>query len=169
MVTIVLSHFEPIFPQQVERPRAGLRHLLEGSLTRQSKEQLHPVCHGWSAPGLNGLYSKTQHGVFSLHTTIQAKTLWLLNTAPALFTQNKNVRALALSHLPSHLKTVKTQWKCDKSEKNCCPQYPALPKNEGRKRQSNGITHSISCEVPVVANDGDERSGFTVQKAQTSV
>lgn len=78
MVTVVLSHFDPTLSQQVERPRAGLRYLLQDSLNGQSKEQhqLHHMCHGSSALGLNGLYSKTQYGVFSLYTaiTVQAKS-----------------------------------------------------------------------------------------------
>lgn len=66
--------------------------------------------------------------------------------------------SLPLSPFPSHLKTAEP-----------CLQYPALHKNKGRKEESNGITCSISCEVHIVANDGDKRSGFTTQKAQTSV
>lgn len=105
--------FGIILPQQVERSRAELRDPLQDSLNGQSKEQhrLHHVCHGLSGLGLNSLYTKSPAGVFNIYT-VQKNTSWLLITIPALLhrikkPEQRTSTSLALSHLPSHLTTVK--------------------------------------------------------------
>lgn len=106
--------FWTILPQQVERPRAELRDPLQDSLSGQSKEQhcLHHVHYGSSRRGLNSLCTKTPACVFSLYTA-RKKTLWLLITIPALShtirkPEQMTSMSLALSHLLSPLKTVKS-------------------------------------------------------------
>lgn len=37
------------------------------------------------------------------------------------------------------------------------------------KKDRDGTVHSTPCEVLVMVNDGDDRSGFTIYKARDSV
>lgn len=169
-VTIVLSLFEATLSSASGQAKSRSGTSTTGHPNGQSKEQHHPhdTCHRSSARGLSGIFSKPQVGVFSLYTAIivQTKTSWLLSTVPALLhtiqmSKQGTSMSLALNHLPSHLKTVKPSENVTKVG-TAAHNIQHRTKTKAEKRQSNGITRRISCEVYFVANNGDKRSGFTI-------